>query len=347
MINKLSIFINSWIDIKWALTILSKQIKNPYLQKIVIEMKENINHWIGISETMTQYPKVFDTLTIALVSVWEKTGQLGRILTELDSNLLENIELNGKVKGAMMSPMILLGLTICMVIFMMIFIVPRITESFSKAGAELPPLTQFVVNTSNFIVGEWYMLILYIALFYASIKIVNSSYFWKMMFANFFTKMPIFGYVVRQSNIVFFIKSFTILLDSWVLLLESLKTSSQVVSNLAYKKELIRIKNEVEIWLTISKSLGLNLDYEASVYMNPLFPEEFAYVVSTGEETGTLSDSLKKIGWNYNGDLKRYIWNMSSMMEPIIIVIVGALVGTIVVAIMMPFFAMGDVAKDL
>lgn len=346
-INKFSIFVNSGIDIKGALWIMAKQVKNPYLQKIVIEMKENIDHGVGISETMTQYPKVFDTLTIALVSVWEKTGQLWKILAELDFNLLESIELKGKVKGAMMYPMILLGLTVCMVIFMMIFIVPRITESFSKAGAELPPLTQFVVNTSNFIVGEWYMLILYIALFYASIKIVNSSYFWKMMFANFFTKMPIFGYVVRQSNIVFFIKSFTILLDSWVLLLESLKTSSQVVSNLAYKKELIRIKNEVEIWLTISKSLGLNLDYEASVYMNPLFPEEFAYVVSTGEETGTLSDSLKKIGWNYNGDLKRYIWNMSSMMEPIIIVIVGALVGTIVVAIMMPFFAMGDVAKDL
>lgn len=346
-INKFSIFVNSGIDIKGALWIMAKQVKNPYLQKIVIEMKENIDHGVGISETMTQYPKVFDTLTIALISVWEKTGQLWKILAELDFNLLESIELKGKVKGAMMYPMILLGLTICMVIFMMIFIVPRITESFTKAGAELPPLTQFVVDVSNFIVNEWYMLIAYVVWFITFIKLINASYFWKMMFANFFTKMPIFGYVVRQSNIVFFIKSFTILLDSWVLLLESLKTSSQVVSNLAYKKELIRIKNEVEIGLTISKSLWLNLDYEASVYMNPLFPEEFAYVVSTGEETWTLSDSLKKIWWNYNGDLKRYIWNMSSMMEPIIIVIVGALVGTIVVAIMMPFFAMGDVAKDL
>ena len=81
--------------------------------------------------------------------------------------------------------------------------------------------------------------------------------------------------------------------------------------------------------------------------MNPLFPEEFAYVVSTWEETWTLSESLKKIWLNYNWELKRYIWSMSSMMEPIIIVIVGALVGTIVVAIMMPFFAMGDVAKKL
>ena len=346
-INKFSIFVNSGIDIKWALWIMVKQIKNPYLQKIVLEIKENIDHGVSISETMTQYPKVFDTLTVALISVWEKTWKLWKILAELDYNLLESIELKSKVKGAMLYPMILLGLTLCMVTFMMVFIVPRITESFTKAGSELPALTQFVVDTSHFIVDEWYMLIFYILLFIWTIKLINISYFWKMMFASFFVRMPIFGYVVRQSNIVFFIKSFTILLDSGVLLLESLKTSSQVVSNLAYKKELIRIKNEVEVGLTISKSLWLNLDYEASVYMNSLFPEEFAYVVSTGEETGTLSDSLKKIWWNYNGDLKRYIWNMSSMMEPIIIVIVGALVGTIVVAIMMPFFQLWDVAKNL
>lgn len=346
-INKLAIFVNSGIDIKWALWIMAKQVKNPYLQKIVLEMKENIDHGIWLSETMSQYPKVFDTLTIALISVWEKTGQLWKILIELDTNLLESIELKWKVKGAMMYPMILLGLTICMVVFMMIFIVPRITESFTKAWSDLPALTQFVVDVSDFLVNQWYILIAYALGVFFILKLINSSYFWKIMFANFFTKMPIFWYVVRQSNIVFFIKSFTILLDSWVLLLESLKTSSQVVSNLAYKKELIRIKNEVEIGLTISKSLWLNLDYEASVYMNPLFPEEFAYVVSTGEETWTLSASLQKIWSNYNWDLKRYIWNMSSMMEPIIIVIVGALVGTIVVAIMMPFFQIWDVAKNL
>ena len=92
-----------------------------------------------------------------------------------------------------------------------------------------------------------------------------------------------------------------------MLLLESIKTSSKVVPNMLYKREIIRIKNEVEVGLTMSKSLGLNLDYDTNVYLNKLFSEEFAYVVSTGEETGTLSVSLKKIGTNYNNELKRYI----------------------------------------
>jgi len=346
-INKLSIFLNSWIDIKWALSILNKQIKNPYLKKISLEIKINIDHGIGINETMWNYPKVFDNLTISLIKVGEKTGQLGKILAELDTSLLESIELKWKVKWAMIYPMILFWLTILMVTFMMIFIVPRISASFEKAGSELPWLTQFVVKISNFLVNDWYKIIIWIIVLWGIIKLINMTYTWRMAFANFYTKMPIFWYIVKQSNIVYFIKSFTILLDSWVLLLDSMKTASQVVPNLAYRKELIRIKNEVEIWLSISKSLWLNLEYEESIYLNKLFSEEFAYVVSTWEETWTLSTSLKKIWFNYNWELKRYIWDLSSMMEPIIIVIVWFLVGTIVVAIMLPFFEMWKIAKNL
>ncbi len=346
-INKLSIFINSGIDVKWALGILLKQSKNPLIKKIVDRMRNNIDHGVSIHETMMQYPKVFDPLTISLIEVGEKTWQLGKILQELDTNLLESIELKAKVKWAMIYPLILLVLTICMVVFMMIFIVPRITESFEKAGAKLPGLTQFVVNVSNFFINEWYKALIGVIVFFIFLKILNRTYVGKMIFATLAFKAPIFWYVVRQSNVVYFIKSFTILLDAWVLLLESIKTSSKVVPNLLYKKEIIRVKNEIEVWLTMSKSLGLNLDYDTNVYLNKLFSEEFAYVVSTGEETGTLSASLQKVWENYNNELKRYISNMSSMMEPIIIVLVGALVGTIVVAIMLPFFEMGEVAKNL
>lgn len=346
-INKLAIFLNSWIDIKWALNIILKQTKNPYMKSIVNDIKLNIDHWISISETISNYPKVFDNLTVSLINVWEQTWQLAVILNELEKVLLENIELKWKVKWAMIYPMILLLLTISMVIFMMVVIIPRITESFTKAWSELPWLTQFVVSVSSFLLEQWYILALWIILFIIFIKIVNSTYLWKIFFATFFTKLPIFWYIVKQSNVIYFIKAFSLLQNSWVLLLDSIKTSSRVVPNLLYKKELIRIKNEVEIWLTVSKALWLNLEYETNEYKNNLFSEEFAYVVSTWEETWSLSKSLEKIWHNYNWELKRYIWNLSSMMEPIIIVIVWFLVWIIVVAIMLPFFELGKVAKKL
>jgi len=346
-VNKLSIFLNSGIDIKWALAILIKQTKNPYMKDITTEIRANIDHGISISETMGQYPKVFDNLTTSLVNVWEQTWKLWLILDQLDMTLLENIELKWKVKWAMIYPVILLSLTILMVVFMMVFIIPRITESFNKAWSELPKLTQIVVSISDFLINEWYILIAWIAFIVLIIKIINSTYMWKIFFATLFTKLPIFGFVVKQSNIVYFIKAFTLLQNSWVLLLDAIKTASRVVPNLMYKKELIRVKNEVEIWLTISKSLWLNLNYETSVYQNKLFSEEFAYVVSTWEETWSLSKSLEKVWINYNKELKRYIWNLSSMMEPIIIVIVWFLVWVIVVAIMLPFFELGKVAKQM
>jgi type IV pilus assembly protein PilC len=346
-ISKLSIFLNSWIDIKWAFNILTKQTPNLYLKRIIIEIKENIDHWIAINETMSSYPQVFDNLTVSLISVWEKTWKLWQILAELDTSMLENLELKSKVKWAMIYPSILLILTLVMVIFMMIFIVPKVTASFTKVWASLPWPTQVIVNISNFLQNDYLILIWIIILIIVFFKVLNKTYLWRNFFSKVAIKLPIFWYIVKQSNIVYFIKSFTILLNSWVLLLESIKISSQVVSNLSYKRELIRIKNEVELWMTISKSLWLNLEYETSIYMNKLFTEEFAYVVNTWEETWSLSNSLEKIWNNYNWELKRYIWNLSSMMEPVIIVIVWFLVWWIVIAIMLPFFEMGKVAKDM
>ena len=191
-INKFSIFINSWVDVKSALTILTKQIKNQNLKKIIIEIKEGINQWISISESMWLYPKVFNTLTVALISVWEKTWKLWFVLNELDSNLLESIELKAKVKWAILYPIILFTLTIIMVIFMMVFIVPKIILSFEKAWSDLPGLTQIIVDISNFLINDYLIIILSIIGFIIFIKIIWSTYIWKIALAKIATKTPIF-----------------------------------------------------------------------------------------------------------------------------------------------------------
>lgn len=346
-INKLSIFVNSWIDIKWAFNILVKQTKNPYLKKIANEIRVNIDYGIWISESMMQYPKVFDTLLIALVSVWEKTWNLWRILDEMDKKMLENIELKWKVKWALIYPIILMILTLSMVTFMMVFIIPKVTESFASTGTELPWLTQFVINISDFIRNEWMLLIGWVVGTLVLISLFKKTYIWELFFWAIAIRIPIFGHIIKQSNIIYFINSFTLLMESWVLLLDCLKTSSQVVPNIHYKKEIIRIKNEVESWLTMSKSLGLNMEYDTNVYLNQLFPEEFAYIINTWEETWTLSDSMKKIWYNYSTEIKRYIGNLSTMLEPFIIVIVWFLVWVIVIAIMLPFFQLWEIVKKM
>lgn len=345
-INKLSWFLSSWMDIKTSLSIVSKQMKNPYFSKIVLEMKNNIDFWILISDTMKQYPGVFDKLTVWLVAIWEKTWSLWDILNKMDSRMLEQIELTWKVKWALTYPIILLSLTILMVVFMMTFIIPKITETFTKTWVELPGLTQFVINISDFLVEKWYILIIGIVIFAIFIKIFKKTLFWELIFWNIAIRLPIFWYIIRRSNIVYFINSFSLLLDSWILMIDALDSAGKLLPNIHYKREIIRVKREVESWISFSKSLGLDLDSWYWVYMNPLFDEEFAYIVNMWEETGTLSKSLFKLWKNYNSELKSYIWNLSTMLEPIILVFVWILVGTIVIAIMLPFFNIWKVVKN-
>lgn len=327
--------------------ILTKQMKNPLLRKICQDMLHNIDYGISISETMLQYPSVFDNLTIALISVWEKTGTLGKILSEIEKNMAEKIELQAKVKSALIYPFILIGLTVAMITFMMVFIIPKIAQVFETTNTPIPKLTQIVLDISYFFRYKWYILLGGIALFFIVLKIMQSFFWGKRMLSYIAIHIPIFGWIVKQSNVIYFINSFNTLSESWILLLDALKTTSTVVPNMLYKEEIIRIKNEVESWLPLSKSLWLSMEYNTVVYSNKLFPEEFAYIVNIGEETGTLNESLKKLWINYTAELKRYIANLSTLIEPIVMIFIGVSIGFIVIAIMLPFFQLGKLIKKM
>lgn len=345
-INKLSWFLNSWMDVKTSLSIVSTQLNNPFFEKIIVTMKNNIDFWILISDTMKQYPKVFDNLTISLISIWEKTGNLWDILKKMDEKMLEQIELTAKVKWALMYPVILLVLTIAMVIFMMTYIIPKITDTFKKTWVELPWLTQFVISVSDFLQAQWWWIILGIIFLVIWLNLMRKTLHWEMLVWKIMIEIPIFWYIIKRSNVIYFINSFSLLLESWVLMIEALEASGKLLPNIHYRREIMRIKREVESWITFSKSLWLNLDSWQWIYMNNLFEEEFAYIINMWEETWTLSKSIARLWNNYNSELKRYIWNLSTMLEPFIIVIVWALVWIIVIAIMLPFFSIWKVVKS-
>ena len=150
---------SSGIDLKTAFSIVHKQITNPKLQGVVGDIRGNLDHGLSISDTLRQHSKYFDPLIIALVEVGEKTGTLPRVLAELEGTLLENIEIKGKIKGAMIYPIILIGLSLTLVVFMLTFILPKITESFAKTGVEVPALTRFMISLSAFLTGNWLILV--------------------------------------------------------------------------------------------------------------------------------------------------------------------------------------------
>ncbi|MDD5376940.1 MAG: type II secretion system F family protein [Candidatus Gracilibacteria bacterium] len=347
-INKLSSFLSSGIDLKSAFSIVYKQVKNPKLKMIVNEIRLNLDHGLSISDTLKQYKKYFDPLIISLIEVGEKTGALPKVLAELEVSLLESIELKSKIRGAMIYPIILISLALIMVVFMLTFILPKITESFIKTGVAIPGLTQFMINLSQFIMNHYALITLVIASFFAVLWAMRRFYLGQMILSYISLRIPVFGFIKRQENTILFINSLKLLLDSGVLMLEALETTANIVPNIQFKKDILRIKNEVEAGIKLSNAMGLAVgSNKETIFINSFFPEDLVHMVSVGEETGTIGKNIEKVGINYTKELKRFIANLMAALEPFIIVFVGILVGTIIIAIMLPFFQLAKVAKNL
>lgn len=347
-INKLSSFLSSGIDLKSAFYIVYKQVKNPKLKMIVNEVRLNLDHGLSISDTLKHYKKYFDPLIISLIEVGEKTGALPKVLAELEVSLLESIELKSKIRGAMIYPVILVSLALVMVIFMLTFILPKITESFTKTGVAIPGLTQFMMDLSQFIIHHYVFLSLIVIGFFAVIWSMRRFYIGQIVLSYISLRIPVFWFIKRQENTILFINSLKLLLDSGVLMLEALETTANIVPNIQFKKDIIRIKNEVEAGIKLSNAMGLAIgNNKETIFSNSFFPEDLVHMVSVGEETGTIGKNIEKVGMNYTKELKRFIANLMAALEPFIIVFVGALVGTIIIAIMLPFFQLAKVAKSL
>lgn len=159
---------------------------------IVNEIRLNLDHGLSISDTLKQYKKYFDPLIISLMEVGEKTGALPKVLAELEVSLLESIELKSKIRGAMIYPIILVSMALIMVIFMLTFILPKITESFTKTGVAIPGLTQFMMDLSQFIVQHYLFIGLIIVGFFATIWAMRRFYLGQLILSFISLRIPIF-----------------------------------------------------------------------------------------------------------------------------------------------------------
>lgn len=345
-INKLANLLTSWIDIKTALWITEKQVVNPKLKSILSEMRSNLNYWLSISDTLKQFRKYFDPIVISLVEVWEKTWTLPKVLTELEASLLETIEIKAKIKWAMIYPVILIGISMLMMVFMLTFILPKITESFVSSGVALPWLTQAMINMSDFMRHNAIQLIIWLVISVIVWILFSKTHPWQLFFHLIKLKTPIFWHIEKQNNVILFINSLSLLLNSWVLMLEALETTANILPNIYFKKDIIRIKNEVETWIKLSNAMWLTVwSNKEFIFVNQFFSEELVHMISVWEETWTISKSIYKVWVTYIKELKRFIANLMSALEPFIIVFVWAMVWTIVVAIMLPFFSLWKVIQ--
>jgi len=311
-----------------CLEILEQQMEVPAFRRIIGEIKESVQSGTTLSEAMGKHKKVFDDLFINMVEAGEIGGALDTILVRLANYREKADALARKVKGALVYPIVVSIVSIGVTIAMLKFIVPTFAKMFSELGAELPGPTKTVLSISDFINNYFLFMIIGVVVFFVVIHIVGRTPNGRLLLDKFKLKIPAIGTLIRKSSVARFSRTLGTLLSSGVSILDALGTTAKTAGN--------RVVHDA------IKNASLSIA-EGDTITGPLkecgvFPPMVTQMISVGEKTGGLDEMLNKIADFYDEEVDAAVSALTSMIEPVVIVVMGAVIGGILIAMYLPMF---------
>ncbi|MBT4723207.1 type II secretion system F family protein [Candidatus Falkowbacteria bacterium] len=326
--RQLSVLISAEVRLVEALGDIAKQTENPKLKTIISEIAHDIENGVRFSDGLAQYPKVFSNYFINIIKSGEASGRLQEVLLNLADQLEKDYDLRAKIKGAMIYPGFIVGTLIVIGTLMMIFVVPRMTEMLIESGAKLPLPTRILIGLSSFLVNYWWLAVLIVIAVVLLIKSVLKTYRGKKFFDIMILKVPIFGTLFQYINVVKFSNGFKTLTLGGVEVVQSLSISALMIDNTVYKEAILQAKDNVEEGGNISSS------FEKSDQI----PKMLSQMMATGEETGKMEDVLEKLSNFYTREIDNLLKNIMSLIEPIVMILLGVAVLVMFVAILLPMY---------
>lgn len=320
--------LDAGVPILICLDILSKQILNVKLREAIKSIKEDVEKGEALSEAMKKYPSVFPSFLISLVASGEASGNLDIIMLRLSNYYEKENKIMNKVRSAMIYPIILSFVALVAVIFILTYVMPTFTELFEGNGAEIPWSTKLIMSISNGIKENWISIIFFIVIISIAFKIYLKTDNGEYIFSKLKLKLPLIKKLNQMIIVTRFTRTLSTLTASGVSLINGLEIVSSVSGNKIAEKELIIVKDKV--------MRGDSL--YASMNESEIFPTMLYSMIKIGEETGKLDDILNKTADFYDEELDTTIQTAVSMMEPILIVGMGIIIGFIVISIMLPMF---------
>ncbi len=330
--RQLSTLVGAGVPLVQGLTILGEQIENPTFKKVVVGLRMDIEAGMGIADTMKKYPNAFDNLYVSMIRAGELGGILDTILDRLSGYLEASEELKGKVKSAMMYPIVVLTIAISITWFLLIFIIPKFKEMFSSFGKELPAPTQMLLDLSEFLQVYWYIYIPLPVIFFIGMKQAMKKRPVARKVDELLLKLPVFGVILKKTSVAKFTRTFSTLIKAGVPILQALDTVSQTAGNIVVEEAVLTAKSAIREGERIAKPLAAC----------GVFPTMVVSMISIGEETGNLDAMLSKIADFYESEVDAAVEGLTSMIEPLVIVFMGLVIGTIVVAMFLPMFSMSE-----
>ncbi len=345
--KKMSWFLNANVDIKTALSIIYNQAKSLGAKKFYSWLKKWIENGLKLSEVLLLYPNV-SRMDISLIKIWEETGTLPQVFSVITERI-EDEELRRKqIKSVLTYPIIVIILSIIIFSLLLIFLIPKFIVFFKQVNVPLPFITRVIIELSNFVRVNWLYISIAILIIIILFRFLASTIVWKYVFSYLAIKLPVIKEIVRRKYIIYIFYNLWILLKNWVPILTSLDLIKDGLQNILYKKEIERIRFEVEHWKLLSQAIGL-YDIEDSIvnYANDYIPIDIAYNIYIWERTWQVSSILLESWERYKKDLAFIIKNLQNLLEPFIILIVWLLVFALILAIFLPMINIYNVIAKM
>jgi len=338
----LSVMINAGLPIVKSLKILNTQTKNEKLKRILIDVAKKVEGGESFSSALKKYDNVFTDSEVGIIASGEASGQMNKVLNDLAEEAEKSNSLKSKIKSAMIYPVVVLAILVGVTVVVMTLVVPKLSEMFLGAGVNLPTSTKALINTSAWFTSEtfgmpnWLNFLLGIFGATSAVKAWKNTKSGKFYWDKLMLNVPVFGTLNKKVALAAFTRQLATLSSSGISIIRALDIIADALDNAVYGRAIRKTKNRVEKGVSISETIT----------GNKLFPELVTSMLSVGEQTAQMGSVAKKISEFYDEEVDTFVKNLSTAMEPLIIVIVGTLVGGLVAAIMQPIMQIADVASQ-
>jgi type IV pilus assembly protein PilC len=328
--RQFSTMIDAGLPLVQCLEILYSQSENSTFKRILKKVKEGVEGGSTLADALREFPDTFDELFVNMIEAGESGGILDTILNRLSGYLEKAAKLKAKIKGAMMYPIIVLGISAIVIGVILVFVIPVFEEMFAGFGKSLPVPTQIVVGLSKFTVNNIHFIILGIVGFIYGYRRFYKTDFGNRLMDNLFLKLPVFGMLIRKVSVAKFTRTLSTMLGSGVSILDALEIVAKTAGNRTIESAVYKVRSSIEEGTSMVEPLS-----ESRV-----FPSMVVQMIGVGESTGALDSMLEKIANFYDDEVDQAVDNMTTMIEPLMIAFLGITIGSLVVAMYLPIFQM-------
>jgi type IV pilus assembly protein PilC len=328
--RQFSTMINSGLPLVQALTILADQTDNKALAEVTKKVVFDVESGNTVADALSKHPRAFTNLYVNMVAAGEAGGILDTILMRLATFLEKNDALVRKVKGAMIYPAVIMSVAAIAIVVLLIFVIPVFENMFGSVGLALPLPTRIVIGASRFLKSYWWLLGAVIIVGAYMLKKYYASNSGKLVIDRLMLKMPVLGDVLRKSAVSRFTRTLGTLISSGVSILEGLEITAKTAGNRVIQDAIMQSRSSIAGGDTIAQPLQ----------KSKVFPPMVISMIAVGEQTGGLDEMLSKIADFYDEEVDAAVSNLLSLLEPIMIVFLGVIVGGMVVAMYLPIFDM-------